>query len=252
MPVVKDGDCMVSLADALGMQDYHTLYDDAVNATLKADRPNPNQLVVGDDVKLPPGKGKVHAKAVDAVWTFVVKAKKPAKLRIALVDAEAKGLAGKEWRLTTPQALSGKTKGNGLIEIANIPLQAVSAALEVTWRKTTPPKPVAPPKSKKITDPTYPRPIVVADFTDDAPPAHDAADDVASFTLKVGSLPSHNVDDGVRARLNNLGHGCAPGATAEVTMQAVKAFQRARQKQDKPSGLVSDVRPEVRKQHDQL
>ena len=29
MPVVNDGDCMVSLADSLGMHDYHTLYDAA-------------------------------------------------------------------------------------------------------------------------------------------------------------------------------------------------------------------------------
>ncbi len=243
---------MVSLADGLGMQDYHTLYDDELNADLKATRPNPNQLVVGDDVKLPVAKGKVHSKAVDATWTFVVKLKKLPKLRIVLVDAEGKGMAGKEWQLTAPQVLTGKTKKDGLIEIPDIPPQAVDGAMEITWRKTTAPKPVTPPAEKKVSKPTYPRPIVIADFTDDAPPAHDAAEDVAKFTLKVGSLPSYNVDDGVRARLNNLGGGCAPGAAIDVTSRAVKAFQRGRLKQKDPSGVTTDLTDSARTQHDQL
>src|SRR6266478_7762676 len=134
MPKVTDGDCMVSLADRLGMQDYHTLYDDGVNAALKGSRPNPNQLLIGDDVKDPPTKGKVHPKAVDKTHTFVVKAKKSPKLRIVLVDAEGKPVAGKAWKLTAPKALTGTTKKDGLIEVPDLPPQDKDGALEVTWQ----------------------------------------------------------------------------------------------------------------------
>src|SRR3954451_12408042 len=115
MAAVKDGDCMVSLADSLGMQDYHTLYDDGVNAALKGKRPNPNQLNIGDEVADPPGKGKVFKKAVDQTWNFVVKPKKLPKLRIVIVDSSGAPKAGKVGRLTAPLAVTGMTKKNGLI-----------------------------------------------------------------------------------------------------------------------------------------
>lgn len=250
MPVVKDGDCMVSLADSLGMHDYHTLYDDGVNAGLKGTRPNPNQLVEGDDVKLPPTKGKVHSKAVDQTWTFVIKAKKPTKLRVVMVDGKDKPLAGKSWAYSAPKALSGKTKGNGLIEIADFPPQEVAAAFELSWRETKPLKPAKPEKDEKFKKPTYPRPIKASEFTDDAPKAADAADDKIDFTLKIGSLPDFDSDKGVRARLHNLGHACEPDSDATVTTKIVKAFQRARLAQKTPSGAAADIRASARDKHD--
>jgi hypothetical protein len=250
MPVVKDGDCMVSLADSLGMNDYHTLYDDGVNAALKGTRHNPNQLVVGDDVKLPPAKGKVHGKAVDQTWTFVIRAKKPTKLRVAIVDAKDKPLAGKPWASSAPKALAGKTKSDGLIEITDFPPQETAAAFELTWRETKSPKPLKPEKDKTFKVPTYPRPIKASEFKDDAPKAPDAADDKISFTLKVGSLPDFDSDRGVRARLHNLGHACEPDSDATVTSKVVKAFQRVRLAQKTPSGVAADIRASARDKHD--
>jgi hypothetical protein len=250
MPVVKDGDCMVSLADSLGMHDYHTLYDDGVNAALKGTRPNPDQLAVGDDVKLPPTKGKVHSKAVDQTWTFVIKAKKPTKLRIVIVDSKDESLAGKPWSYSAPKALSGKTKNDGLIEIADFPPQETAAAFELTWRETKPPKPPKPEEDKKFKTPTYPRPIKASEFKDDAPKAPDAADDKIEFTLKIGSLPDFDSDKGVLARLHNLGHACEPDSDATVTIKAVKAFQRARLGQKTPSGAAADIRASARDKHD--
>lgn len=251
MPVVKDGDCMVSLADGLGMQDYHTLYDDGVNTTLKGKRPNPNQLVIGDDVKEPPAKGQVHTKAVNKTWTFVVKTKKPTKLRVVVLDGEAKPLSGKAWKFTAPKALAGKTKGNGLIEMPDIGPQEKNATLEVTWRESKPPKAAKPEKEQEFKNPTYPRPIKVAEFKDDAPKAPDATDDNIHFTLKIGSLPDFDSDNGVRARLHNLGHACEPDSDATITTHAVKAFQRARLDQKTPSGAAADIRSSARDKHDQ-
>jgi hypothetical protein len=252
MPTVKDGDCMVSLADSLGMQDYHTLYDDAVNSALKGRRPNPNQLLIFDNVKDPPSKGKVHKKGVDKTWTFVVKPKKPPKLRIVMVDAEDKPMAGKAWKLTAPKALTGTTKKDGLIEVPDLPPQAKAGALEVTWQTTKAKKAAPAPKDPVIKKPTYPRPIKVSEFTDDQPKAPTAADDVIQFTLKIGGLPTFNDDSGVRARLRNLGYTCRRGSAAEFTKKCVKAFQRGRLKQKTPSGVAADIRNDARDRHDNL
>ncbi len=140
---------MVSLADRLGMQDYHTLYDDGVNAALKGSRPNPNQLLIGDDVKDPPTKGKVHPKAVDKTHTFVVKAKKSPKLRIVLVDAEGKPVAGKAWKLTAPKALTGTTKKDGLIEVPDLPPQDKDGAWRSPGSGPRPRRRRRPPRIRK-------------------------------------------------------------------------------------------------------
>jgi hypothetical protein len=252
VPTVKDGDCMVSLADSLGMQDYHTLYDDGVNATLKASRPNPNQLRIGDDVKDPPAKAKVHSKAVDQTWTFTIKVKKLPRLRLVLVDGEDKPLAGKAWKLTAPRVLTGMTKNDGLIEVPDLAPQQTAGALEVTWQTTKARKPAAVPKDPVIGKPTYPRPIKAGEFTDDPPTAPTAADDVIQFTLKIGSMPPFDADDGVRARLHNLGYPCVTGSDADATKRSVKAFQRGRLKQKTPSGAAADIRAAVRDRHDAL
>jgi hypothetical protein len=240
---------MVSLADKLGMQDYHTLYDDGVNAKLKGKRPNPNQLWIGDEWNDPP-KGQVFPKPVDKTHVFVVKPKKPPKLRIVLVDAEHKPLAGKAWKLITPKALTGKTKKDGLIEIPDFPFQDKAGSLEVTWQVTKPKKPAKPPTEPVITKPTYPRPIKASEFIEDPPAAPSAADDVVQFTLKIGSLPPFSLDFGVRARLHNLGYGCNRGADTEHTKKCVAAYQRAFLKQQTPSGKWQDIRDNTRDKHD--
>jgi hypothetical protein len=242
---------MVSLADSLGMQDYHTLYDDALNAALKGTRPNPNQLLIGDDVKSPP-KGKVFPKPVDKTHVFVVTPKKPPKLRIVIVDQEGKPVAGRDWKLTKPKALNGTTKNDGLIEVPDLPFQDKAGALEVTWQTTKAKKAAAPPADPPITKPTYPRPIKAAEFTDALPAAPAAADDVIDFTLKIGSLPTFNDDSGTRGRLHNLGYPCVVDSNANVTKHSVKAFQRGRLKQKTPSGVTADIRNDARDKHDNL
>lgn len=251
MPQVKDGECMVSLADSLGMQDYHTLYDDAVNASLKSRRPNPNQLWFKDNWHDPP-KGKVISKPVDKTHVIQVTPKKPPKLRIVLVDAEDKPLAGKAWKLITPKAASGKTRKDGLIEIPDFPFQDKAGSLEVTWQVTKAKKAAKPSKEPVITTPTYPRPIKVSEFIEDPPTAPSADDDVVQFKLGIGSLPPFSIDSGVMARLHNLGYGCSRGATGDGAKKCVAAFQRGLLKQKTPSGNWQDIRDDVRDKHDNL
>jgi len=241
---------MVSMADKLGMQDYHTLYDDAVNAALKKTRPNPNHLAVGDEVEEPKDKGKAHDKAVDKTHVFVVKAKKLPKLRVVIVDSDDKPLAGKAWKMTAPKAASGTTKKDGLIEIPDFPPQDKAGSLEVTWQTTTPKPAAAAVPEPAITKPVYPRAIKPADFTDDTVPAPTAANDVMQFTLKIGSLGPFDYDSGARARLHNLGYNVFPYSDAAATKKAVEAFQRGRLKQKTPSGVIADIHSKARDKHD--
>jgi hypothetical protein len=250
MPTVGDGDCAISIADQLGCNDYHTVWDDGVNSAVKKLRSNPNQLVVGDEVKPPPGKTKTVGKAVDATWTFVVPKKKLTKLNLVIVDKDDKPLAGKAWRLTAPVAESGTTKANGLIAIKDLDPKAKAGTLEVDWRKTKTPKKKAAPKVPKITTPVYPRPITPAEFKDVDPAAPLPADDTMEWALKIGSLPDFKNAGGVQARLNNLGFRCDPDAQAGRTQDDVKTYQRTRLKSKTPSGVAADIQADVQKRHD--
>ena len=241
---------MVSLADSLGMQDYHTLYDDGSNSALKGTRQNPNQLKVGDTVNVPAAKGKVYKKPADQSWTFVVKPKKPPKLRIVIVDGEGQPQSGKAWNLTAPSTQKGTTKADGLIEISDLDPQAKNGSLDLTWQKTKAKKPAKPPKEKEIKTPTYPRPIKASEFNDTQPTAPTAADDVMQFTLKIGSMPPFSEDTGTLSRLHNLGFPCQPDSDATASKKSVQAFQRVRLKQKTPSGALADIRNDARDKHD--
>jgi hypothetical protein len=250
MPAVADGDCAVSVADQLGFRDYHSIWDYAANSALKGKRPNPNQLLLADNITIPTDKTKIVNKAVDSAWTFIVKTKQLPKLRVVLVDNEDKPLSGKSWNLTAPKNASGKTKKNGLIEVAELDAQAKAGTLTVEWQKSKPAPKKTPPKDPVITKPVYPRAIKASDFTDAAPPAPDPSDDTMEWTLKIGSLPTFDDVSGVCARLYNLGFRCEPDTKANLTGDCVKVYQRTRLKEKTPSGAFADIESGLRDFHD--
>ena len=251
MTAVNDGDCAVSIAAQLGFQDYRSLWDDAQNDGLKRTRPNPNQLVVGDDVKATLDKKKTVTKGVDGTHTFALTGKKLPTLRLILLDREGKALAGTSWELTAPKAATGKTKSDGVIRIADLDPASTSGTLKVVWRKSTPPKKKAEEKDEPVKKPTYPRPIKASEFTDKLPDPPDEADNTIEWTLKIGSLSTFDTESGVTARLYNLGFRCDPAAPdAAVTTASVKAYQRTLLKAKTPSGASADVQTDVRDRHD--
>jgi len=249
MPTVGDGDCAVSIADQLGYHDYHTVWDDGSNAALKGKRPNPNQLVLGDDVASPVPKTKTVQKAVDNTWVLVVKNKKLPKLRVIVIDKEDKPLNGKKWRLSSPKNAKGSTGPDGLIEIADLDPQSKTGTLQVDWRET---KKVARKKETdpKITQPTYPRPIKVSEFKDQAADPPGKGDDTVQWDLKIGSLASFDDVTGVQGRLHNLGFRCDPEGQAALTQADVKTYQRTRLKSAAPSGAPADIQTDIRNRHD--
>jgi len=70
--VVQQGECLSSIAADFGFSDWHTIYDDAANADLRAKRPEPNVLYPGDQLYIPDKDPIQKDCATDARHTFVI------------------------------------------------------------------------------------------------------------------------------------------------------------------------------------
>jgi hypothetical protein len=232
---------MLSIAGTLGFRDYRLLWK--ANDKLRASRPNPNMLVLGDTVE-EPEKAKVETRFNGRRYTFVVPASKSASLRIILLGDDGEPLKDAAWELAT-MAKKGTTLADGLIE-QSIPVTETNAVLKVTPKKTVP---VAVPDPPSASPTPYPAPIKADQFTDKlANP--DPDDDFVEWTLKIGSLPSFNHSSGVLARLHNLGAGCDPDDDGSRTERTVKAYQKVFLNQSNGSGKPSDVQEDLRDRHD--
>jgi len=236
---VQDGECILSIAARNSVTDYHTLWNDAANAGLKKLRPNPNMLVIDDMVTLPEPKQKSTSATTGKTAMFVIKKDKGARLRLLLLDAEDKAVKGKKWKLNTPIVASGT------IEVKNLPVTDIQGSLTITLRE---PSAVAPTAAAKPS-PTYPPTVVPVEFKDTKPNANPELDTL-EVTLKLGSLPSHNHESGVKARLLNLGFLQGLNASAAQTTAAVKRYQLVCLKQKSGSGTLKDIEDDLRKRHD--
>jgi len=81
--LVQSGDCMSSIAKTHG-HSWETLWNHPANAKLKAARGNPNILLPGDRVTVPPLRNKVESRPNNARHRFVLKGV-PIKFRLRLV-----------------------------------------------------------------------------------------------------------------------------------------------------------------------
>jgi hypothetical protein len=248
---VADGDCMSSIAEALGFHNYHSIYDHGSNSALKTNRPNPNQLVTNDNVFIPDTKGKIQKEGTDKTTTFVVKKKHPVRLRVVIIDRKDKALSGRDWELTTPVAKKSKLGLDGLIEV-EVPATATAGTLklDVSDLPKVPPPPKAPGKvdPKKV---VYPPLIKPAEFTDLKPVAPVAADTKVTWDLKIGSMPSFNEASGVQARLLNLGFRAAMENPAGTKSKAaVKAYQKKYKMGE--TGTPADIQAQIRDRHDNI
>jgi hypothetical protein len=188
---VSLGDCIGSLARQSGFPDHTKIYDDGANATLKADRPNPNVLAEGDVVSVPDLVVKQAAAAADAKHGF--KAKLPAALlRVVVQDDAGTAIAGKKYKLTVGAAVfEGKTAADGKIEHPIAP-DAKAGTLELWFKEG-------------------------------------AGIDGLKIDLELGSLEHESKDRACQARLLNLGFDC--GGTGGTVDDATKAALRGFQKQ---------------------
>jgi hypothetical protein len=188
---VRLGDCFGSLAKAHGFGDHAALYDDAANAALKGQRPNPNVLAEGDVVSVPDRAAKEESVAAGQKHTFKVKTPK-AVLRIVLQDQDGAAISGKKYRLVVDGAATfeGQTPGDGKVEHP-IEADARAATLEL-WIKE--------------------------------------GDGIEGylFNVELGALEHESSTRACQARLLNLGFDCGGtgGAVDDPTRDAVRGFQK--------------------------
>jgi len=217
--VIKQGECLSSLAGLFGLRSWQDLYDHPDNAELKKNRPNPNVVAPGDVVIVPdPGtKKKIVPCGTGKVHLFTVEAAK-VKLRILLQNWQQEPYADKRFEVTIEgRKFPGRTNGEGLIDIP-IPAAARSGRLQV-W----------------------------LDEEDDDPNPNIDRD------LDIGHLDPPDRVTGLQARLHNLGHRCeVNGNLDEDTLSAVRAYRaKAGLAEVEDDALIDDeLRSSLLKLHD--
>jgi len=101
MPIpysVKKGDYLAKIAKAHGHPDWRTIWNHPDNASLKAERGNPNVLYAGDVLMIPEIDTKQVPAAVDQRHSFQV-ARQPLKLALSLANLHRKPVAGASCKL---------------------------------------------------------------------------------------------------------------------------------------------------------
>ncbi|MFN0137603.1 MAG: LysM peptidoglycan-binding domain-containing protein [Phycisphaerae bacterium] len=135
---VVPGDTVSSVAATYGFTDWEAkVWNAAENAELKAERPNPNTLVPGDEIFIPELTEKKEARPVDAWHQFhVVRNKR--FLRLKMQNTDGTPIAGKAYTITPRDGFRGTfvqqnqtTGADGLIE-EEIPHTMTDATLLLT------------------------------------------------------------------------------------------------------------------------
>lgn len=187
---VEAGDSMASIADLTG-HFWQTIWDDAANKNLKEIRENPETLLPGDKVTVPPLREKKETRETDLIHTFKRRGV-PILVSFTVAEQAPEGMvfAGKRYVLVVgKRRYEGKTDENGRLE---------------HW---------VTPSAKHGT--------LSVDINTDGFP------DTLSWTLKIGQVPPIDTMTGVLWRLKNLGYARAdPTATEEDTATAsIRKFQ---------------------------
>ncbi len=134
--VVQDDDCMSSISEDSG-HFWDTLWNHPDNAELKDTRKDPNVLMPGDKVTIPPITPKSVSKATGATYRFRRKGV-PAKLHLRLMK-QGEPRANESYRVDIDGKLTkGVTDAEGYVDIY-IPCKAKSGKL---W--------IGPPEDEKM------------------------------------------------------------------------------------------------------
>ncbi len=132
---VKQGETLLGLAVANGLESWQDILDRPENAELKKKRTDPGILKAGDRVFIPNREMRHQDSVIDAKHTFKIGRPK-AWLRLALKDAAGAALGGKTYELTVSgKTTTGKLPADGLIEQA-VPVDTTEGRLTV-WTDET-------------------------------------------------------------------------------------------------------------------
>lgn len=126
---VSAGEGIAAIAKTHGYL-WKTLWEHGNNSQLRNQRPNPNQLVAGDTVFLPPKGVRKEARATDARHGFKRKGE-PTRLKLQLTSM-GEPRANEAYTLTwADTVVNGTTDGQGRID-QPIPGEVASATLSLS------------------------------------------------------------------------------------------------------------------------
>lgn len=204
--IVAEGEHLSGISARYGFAETSYVYNHPSNAALKQKRPNPNQLVAGDVVEIPPLREKSVSCATDARHRFECKVP-TVDLHLVLRGGGGAPLKDQPYTLTLGnRVLSGRTDGDGALKHA-IPASAQGGTL-------------------KLDDVGLVVPVQVGHLD-----PHRSGDDRT------------HVITGVQARLRNLGYGCGSvdGELGPMTSAAIAEFQRHEMGRTEPDGALDDA-----------
>jgi N-acetylmuramoyl-L-alanine amidase len=199
--VVRQGECLTTIAQSYGFANPEDIYRHSANADLRKIRPDMNVLFPGDVVVIPDRQRKQVACATCKSHKFTVNIPTK-KLVIKLVDAESKPMDGLPYELAVgDKTFKGTTDGGGTIE-HDIDVAAVRAMLSLCGGRAT---------------------------------------EVRIGALNPTKDTDDEGTTGIQARLHNLGYDPGPvdGVAGPRTMGALIQFQTDNNLQ--PTGEVDDA-----------
>lgn len=131
---VGAGEGLAAIAKTHGYL-WKTLWEHGRNGALRGKRSNPNQLVEGDEVYLPPKAGKQVEKPTDAKHAFKRKGE-PTRLKLKLMELD-EPRSNEAYTLTFgDKVIHGTTDGDGRID-QPIPGETASATLMLDAARET-------------------------------------------------------------------------------------------------------------------
>jgi Putative peptidoglycan binding domain len=188
MHVVRQGECLSTIAARYGFDSWRLLYDHPQNRDFRKKRPNPDVILAGDRVFIPDPRERIAECLTQSSHKFRRKAVKTS-LRIRLVDKDGEPIAQKRYLLRLgSKELEGETDAGGCLEHP-IPPSADRADLSVE------------------------------DLLEEGK--------THRYSLRIGHLDPIEELAGVQARLNNLGYPCGSsnGEMNADTVDAIEQFQ---------------------------
>lgn len=111
---VAPGECLAGIARKAG-HDWQTIWDDSANTQIRESRQDPNLLLAGDRLHVPPQEAKQEPAATEARHRFVLHSA-PVQLVLQLKDEEGKPRANKAYTLDVAGAVrEGYTDPSGTL-----------------------------------------------------------------------------------------------------------------------------------------
>jgi N-acetylmuramoyl-L-alanine amidase len=188
--IVRQGECLSSIAYHYKLASWRAIYDDPHNADFRQQRPNPNLICPGDRLYIPDLTPREVTIPTGQRHVFVLDIA-PAYASICVQDAAKEPIVDAPYELILGAlTLEGTTDGKGWVR-CEIPAWAETGTLKV-W--------------------------MTAEGDDD---------DAVEWPIMFGHLDPIDTTSGVKGRLNNLGYSCGPVNDQEDERYdaAVRRFQ---------------------------